>query len=309
MSRSADNSQNNGNSGAAAAPDWGESAADYALHAQGFTRQFVVSAVDDAVAALPARIVESNRKKKKISCLDVAAGTGAATFYLAAALSKDGRMIRHDDAPDCQVEILATDSNQKMLAQLEAAAKKDDKAYSNVKIETKVMDMHNLAGVESNSMDLVTMTFGIMFSDNPVQALQEVRRVMAPDGVAILTSWSWTTVTNDSLEIIADQGKIERCSDATVKELDFGSALFMLKLAKQAGIENTSYRYIQSKEGYPMPTAFVAKSINLVPAFAKYGPIDEDRARQFLNDFADGSNEFGPFRLVHGAALCLRIGF
>lgn len=58
-----------------------------------------------------------------------------------------------------------------------------------------------------------------------------------------------------------------------------------------------------------MPIAFLAHSINNNPGFAEFAPTDEERAKEFLGQFADGSNEYGPFRLVYGTVLCLCIGF
>lgn len=160
--------------------NWGKTAAEYALHAQGFTLQYIRSAVDDAVvaAATTRRPINNSKKNKTIfRCLDIASGTGAATLYLIEALSH-----RFSGDDDFQVEILATDLNQGMLSQLESKKAEITTKYPNCKIDTKVLDMDSLEGIEANSMDIVTMTFGIMFSEKPEQALQEVQRVLAPDG-------------------------------------------------------------------------------------------------------------------------------
>ena len=275
--------------------EWSKIASEYSQHAQAFTQQYIATAVDDAIAALPPR------EDKRVTCLDIAAGTGAATFYLAEALSRVH--------PDYQVSIVATDSNEAMLNILKAKIPEKYTSRTNIHIETKQMDMQNLDSIETDSMNLVTMTFGIMFPDDSRKALEEVHRVLAPGGVAILTSWFCNTIFDDTTEALVDQNKVQVPSEVSIPILDFGNSLYMLKLAKKAGIEKLSYRYIQKDNGYPLATAFLTRTMMSSPVVASYGTLDEDRVKAFLDEFADGSNEYGPYRLVHATALCLRIGF
>ena len=53
------------------------------------------------------------------------------------------------------------------------------------------------------SFDIALSTFGLIFSDHPVQAVQEAARVLRPGGVLGLTSWAAKSTTFKIFEICA----------------------------------------------------------------------------------------------------------
>jgi len=98
--------------------------------------------------------------------LEIAAGTGRnAEFYNAAKVQR----------------LIVTDASARMLD----AARRKHVAVATV--EYVKADAHRLSeAVPSESVDCVVDTFGLCSFEDPAAVLQEVRRVLKPDGVALL---------------------------------------------------------------------------------------------------------------------------
>lgn len=100
--------------------------------------------------------------------LDVAAGGGA----LALAAARRG------------ARVVATDFAPGMVERLAARAR-DEK----LDVEALVMDAHALR-IPDASFDAAYSAFGVMFFNDRVKALHEMRRVLRPDGRAAILTWS-----------------------------------------------------------------------------------------------------------------------
>mmetsp|Transcript_60674 Transcript_60674/g.160549 ORF Transcript_60674/g.160549 Transcript_60674/m.160549 type:complete len:331 (-) Transcript_60674:128-1120(-) len=59
-----------------------------------------------------------------------------------------------------------------------------------VRLDGVVMEMDNLAPIESSSQDIVTISFGLMYTTDHSRVLREVLRVLKPGGMLIATVWS-----------------------------------------------------------------------------------------------------------------------
>jgi len=100
--------------------------------------------------------------------LEVAAGTGVVTRRLAATLPE-------------QVAIVATDLNQAMLDQAEAAGTRRD-------VEWRAADAAQLP-FEYESFDVVACQFGVMFFPDKARAIAEARRVLHKGGMYLFSVW------------------------------------------------------------------------------------------------------------------------
>lgn len=136
---------------------WDQSARFYDAHVASFTAKYARDALDLTGVRAGHRVI------------DVAAGTGA----LALAAAQRG------------AHVLATDFSSGMVEWMR------DKAASLGlgDFEVAVMDGQRLA-VESGSFDRAFSVFGLMFFPDRVKGFSELHRVLAPDGVAAVVSWS-----------------------------------------------------------------------------------------------------------------------
>jgi methyltransferase OMS1 len=119
-------------------------------------------------------------------CLEVASGTG--------------RNLRYYDAKKVRA-LTALDASGNMV---DVCREKVDSAHGTV-VRTVVMkgDAHNLATVKSRSVDTVVDTFGLCSYDDPVRALQEMKRVCKTDGRVLLlehgrSEYTWLNNILDS---------------------------------------------------------------------------------------------------------------
>jgi len=105
------------------------------------------------------------------SILDIATGPGEPAMSLAKLFPAS--------------QVLATDISPDMIH-------KATQAFTDAKltnIEAQEMDAHDLSVIESNSVDLVTCCYGLMFCSDQAQALNEIQRVLKPGGQYITTVW------------------------------------------------------------------------------------------------------------------------
>jgi len=102
-----------------------------------------------------------------MAVLEIAAGTGAVTRKLAAALPG--------------TEIVATDLNQAML---DVAAR----MVQSRNVRFQQADACALP-FDARSFDIVAAQFGVMFFPEKVTAFREARRTLSPDGALIFSVW------------------------------------------------------------------------------------------------------------------------
>jgi SAM-dependent methyltransferase len=80
--------------------------------------------------------------------------------------------------------VIATDVAADMLAGCGRRAR-----ASNVTLELRELDMHDLRGIADGSVDAVTCGFALMFSPEPVKVMREVHRVLRPGCAFAVAVW------------------------------------------------------------------------------------------------------------------------
>lgn len=116
-------------------------------------------------------IVETARVQPGMRVLDIACGTGEPAISLAALLAGDGEVVGADISPE-PLKIAEERATQRGL--------------SNAIFQQA--DAHELP-FSDNSFDCITSRLGIMFFADLPRALSEMRRVLKPEGRAILLVW------------------------------------------------------------------------------------------------------------------------
>ena len=119
-------------------------------------------------APYAADIAQRLAARRPARVLEVAAGTGAVTRAVAAALPPD-------------VSIVATDLNQPMLDVAAASG-------TSRPVEWRQADAMSLP-FDDASFDAVVCQFGVMFFPDKPKAFTEARRVLRPDGVYLFNVW------------------------------------------------------------------------------------------------------------------------
>ncbi len=102
--------------------------------------------------------------------LELASGTGLVTFRVAGVLGDSGRLV-------------ATDLSQNMVDKLVASAKERGDS-----IEVHRMDAEALE-LPDASFDVAICALGLMYCPDPVAALRQMHRVLAPGGRAAVAVW------------------------------------------------------------------------------------------------------------------------
>lgn len=103
--------------------------------------------------------------------LDVACGTGLVTFPAAAAVPPDG-------------EALGVDISGEMVETAREAA--EERSTHNATFER--MDAEELE-LSDNSFDVALCSLGLMYVPDPLRALREMHKVLAPGGRAVVLVW------------------------------------------------------------------------------------------------------------------------
>jgi ubiquinone/menaquinone biosynthesis C-methylase UbiE len=101
--------------------------------------------------------------------LELAAGTGRVTWHLLGALPPDGTLV-------------ATDLNEPML---EVAKKR---IGTDPRVTYRQADMQEIP-LADDSVDAIVCQFGLMFVPDKPRAMAQMRRVLAPGGVLLLSVW------------------------------------------------------------------------------------------------------------------------
>ena len=116
-------------------------------------------------------IVEYAQPQPGMNVLDLASGTGEPAISLASRVGASGRVTALDLSPEL-LEIAAERARQRGLANF----------------TTQQGDAQHLP-FGDETFDLATSRFGVMFFQECVQAMREVRRVLKPGGRACFVAW------------------------------------------------------------------------------------------------------------------------
>ncbi|MDP8960140.1 MAG: methyltransferase domain-containing protein [Actinomycetota bacterium] len=190
--------------------------------------------------------------------LDVGCGTGIVARLATASLGSSGRVVGVDVSPD-------------MLAVA--------RAYSgSLPVEWEEGDAHDLPFSDA-SFDVVLCQQVLQFLPDRLRALQEMRRVLRPEGRAVVSVWS-------SIQEAPGFGALAHAlathvgpeSAAAVRERGFGFSdpEALAAALQQAGFNNISVSKHQRVIHYPSVEDFVLRYLEvlaaLVPEFAAAGP-------------------------------------
>jgi SAM-dependent methyltransferase len=145
-------------------PDWGNQYRLVASEKWGAKSAAMGQPVTDA-------LVEYAQPAPGMQVLDLASGTGEPAISLASRVGEQG----HVTATDISVGLLEI-----------AARRGKNRGLKN--FTPQVADAHKLPFTD-NSFDLATSRFGVMFFDDPIGALQELRRVLRPGARACFLAW------------------------------------------------------------------------------------------------------------------------
>ena len=125
--------------------------------------------VDVQLAAATATMLAAARIGPGDAVLDVAAGPGGAGIAAAARVGESGRVVLSDVAPEM----------------VQAAARR---AGGLPQVSTLVCDESELGAADA-SFDAVVCRHGLMFAEDPADAVREARRVLREDGRYVAMTW------------------------------------------------------------------------------------------------------------------------
>jgi SAM-dependent methyltransferase len=135
-----------------------------------------------AAADLPG--LAAARNGAPLDVLDLASGVGEPAFSFARALGGGSEEAR-GNIPGVTGTVTATDIVPDMCDAMIARA--EELEISNIKAIPANMEK---LPFDDQSFDVVSCRFGVMFCDQPDQALREAFRVLRPDGKAVFMVWA-----------------------------------------------------------------------------------------------------------------------
>ena len=138
--------------------------------AAGWERQSAIFTA--ATARLTARLIELADLRGDETVLELAAGPGEVGLSAAARLKNGGRLLSTDFAPE-MVDV----------------ARRRGTELGRENVEYRTMDAMAI-DLDDEAVDVVLCRFGVMLTPDPAVTLDEIRRVLKPDGRAAIAVWS-----------------------------------------------------------------------------------------------------------------------
>ncbi len=210
--------------------------------------------------------------------LDIACGTGNAALFAARA----GAVVLGLDGAPRLVEV----------ARHRAEAEHLDATFV-------VGDLHELPFADG-SFDVVLSVFGVSFADDPVQAVAEIVRVLAPGGRALLTSWLPGGAIGAAVGVA-----VQAVADATggmPPRFAWHDTTAVTELARRAGAHvefdeaqisfcaDSAEEYFARSQEHP----FQVSTRPLLEQVGSYGLVGE----RILDAFRAGNEDPGAFRVT-----------
>eukprot|EP00760_Papus_ankaliazontas_P000311 PhM_4_TR10053/c2_g1_i4/m.42402 len=276
---------------------WSKGADSYVRFAE-FTCGFAI----DAIRAMLDKANLTLDSDVPLRVLDVAAGTGAASIALFRELAARADASSIPPERRRPLELLATDISSGMLDKFIGcdAVAQFQLAWPRASIATRVLDMQSLESVADQSHDLVICMFGIMFPSDPVAALREMRRVVAPSGHALITTWHYTSLVDMFAACAVDQGKVKEEKDFTMTPYKYGDQRFLSRLWREAC--GGDYRAVPTNKvefsfaaraPYDFPPSALSAMATFVPDIQALGPWDLEKIDKVLVDVFARKNDEG----------------
>jgi len=184
--------------------------------------------------------------------LDLASGAGEPALSVAKRVGPLGRVVATDLAPE-------------MLE----GVKRRAHAAGLANMDFRVADMEALPFGPAE-FDRITCRFGIMFSENPVAAAKECRRVLRPGGKAAFMVWGPRADTTQFVVFAAAARQVF----GETKELDldgpfrFGAAGSLAKVLKDGGFAGATEQELRFAPKMPAHTPFWKPHVGMT-----FGPV------------------------------------
>ncbi|MDO9355165.1 MAG: methyltransferase domain-containing protein [Solirubrobacteraceae bacterium] len=251
--------------------------------AEGWARQQL--AFDRAAAPVASRIVELARLEPGERVLELASGLGDTGLVAAAKVGPSGSVVLSDAAP-------------KMLDRLRDRVKGSDH------IEVKELFAEGLK-FDTACVDAVLCRWGYMLLLDPVSALQETRRVLAPGGRVSLAAWTshednpWTGAT---LPALGDRGLTGDPTRPGPQMFAWADPSLIVTALEDAGFFDITVEQVDMTFEYASFDDWWDARLDLSPDFAaRIGEISPEERDELTEDLerevrpwleADGSLRF-----------------
>ncbi|KAI9836286.1 MAG: hypothetical protein M1819_001623 [Sarea resinae] len=220
------------------------------------------SPTDAPTAAMITALDNAYPLSQATTIMDNGCGTGPGTTML---IQKCASML-----PAGGVRILATDFSAGMVEQVTEqrinGLKDNNKLWEQV--ETKVLDAHDLAGVEDGSISHMMAGFVFFMVADPQKALQEARRVLTPDnggGVLAQTSWQgseWLDLLG-LVKVVAPHAQLPQMPEAWTTTAGVREQL------EKAGFRDVEAREVRAHLAFDDPVTTVNFFVRRLPLMAK----------------------------------------
>ncbi len=210
--------------------------------------------------------------------LEIAAGTGRATRHLLATLPDDG-------------ELVATDLNAPMIDIGRGH-------LSDPRLSWQVADAEALA-LPDAGFDAVACQFGLMFVPDKARALREMRRVLRPGGVLLLSTWD-TLARNPAMERFQELAFATRPADPpTFMRVPFSmhDPLALGALVAEAGFGDVR---VETVERHGEATS----AADLATGFARGNPLWAELVERGVDVVAFEATVAETLAVAFGAAPC-----
>ena len=234
------------------------------------------------------RLVDHADLQEGDRVLDVATGTGIVARRAAVQVGERG-------------EVVGVDIDSGMLE----VARDRSKAV-HPPIEWREADAADLP-FPDDEFDAVFCQQGLQLFDEPVAALEAMRRVLSPNGVAILAVWRAVeyspgyVVLADALDRHLEEG----AGDMMRSPFDAWDTAELGELVREAGFDDVTATIGFGSERFPSIEEFVRREIVITPLASRFeGAADETRSalvksvEEGLNDYVDDEGVVFPHELT-----------
>ena len=207
--------------------------------------------------------------------LDVATGTGIVARRAAGEVGDDGTVV-------------GVDIDEGML---EVA--RDRSRNLGPAIEWREGDAADLP-FRDNEFDAVFCQQGLQLFDDPLAALDEMRRVLSPDGVAVLAVWRSVeyspgyVVLADALDRHLEEGDGEMMRSP----FDAWNTAELRELVRDAGFDDVTATIGFGTERFPSIEEFVRREVVITPLAARFESTDPSVRSALIEDVEDGLGDY-----------------
>ena len=221
------------------------------------------------------RLVDRADLQEGDRVLDVATGTGIVARRAAAEVGNSG-------------SVVGVDIDSGMLA-----VAKDQASDIQPAIEWWEGDAADLPFPDER-FDAVFCQQGLQLFDEPLAALEEMRRVLSPDGLAVLAVWRSVeyspgyVVLADALDRHLEEGAGEMMRSP----FDAWDTAELRKLVRDAGFDDVTATIGFGTERFPSIEEFVRREVVITPLAARFESADPSVRSALIETVEDGLGDY-----------------